>query len=35
MKSPGEARQQAEQLIDYMGRRGYTEIGELLKISAD
>jgi len=28
---PGAARQEAEQLIDYLGRRGYNELGELLR----
>ncbi|MCK4626639.1 MAG: hypothetical protein KAV00_15075 [Phycisphaerae bacterium] len=31
MKIPGEAREQAETLIDYLGRRGYTDFGKLLK----
>jgi hypothetical protein len=32
MKSPDNIRQQAERLIDYFGRRGYTEFGALLEI---
>lgn len=31
MKVPGEAREQAEALIDYLGRRGYTDFGKLLE----
>ena len=31
MKTPGEARETAEKVIDYLRRRGYTEFGQLLK----
>ncbi len=30
MNTDGDARKQAEKLIDYLGRRGYTELGKLL-----
>lgn len=30
LTDPGEARETAEELIDYLGRRGYTEFGQLL-----
>jgi hypothetical protein len=32
MKAGGDARAQAEQLIDHLGRRGYSDLGELLRI---
>jgi len=32
MKAEGEPRKQAEKLIDFLGRRGYVEFGELLKL---
>jgi len=31
LRTPGEAQGQAEALIDYLGRRGHTEFGQLLK----
>ncbi len=31
LKTSGEAREQAENLIDHLGRRGYTDFGKLLK----
>jgi len=31
MRTPGEAQRQAMALIDYLGRRGHTEFGQLLK----
>ena len=34
MKAGGDAQRNAEQLIDYLGRRGYTALGELLKYRA-
>lgn len=33
LRTPGEAQRQAEALIDYLGRRGHTEFGLLLKDS--
>jgi hypothetical protein len=30
VRTPGDARDQAVVLIDFLGRRGYTEFGELL-----
>jgi hypothetical protein len=31
MRNPGEARERAEALINYLGRRGYTDFGQILK----
>lgn len=31
MRSPGETRERAETLINYLGRRGYTDFGQILK----
>jgi hypothetical protein len=31
MRSDGDARSQAIKLIDFLGRRGYLEFGELLR----
>ncbi len=31
MRTPGEARERAMALIDYLGRRGYTDFGQLLR----
>ena len=35
MKAGGDAQRKAEQLIDYLGRRGYTTLGELLNIGEE
>lgn len=35
MKAGGETRQRTEQLIDHLGRRGFADLGELLRVASD